>query len=186
MTALFSEKEKNESYATRLKLRRRWTLCFLAYLAVIVTMIVINIVKISTERSRDVYIPFMIVSMVLSVVFWCATVFFFSTKYRMTKCYCIMLEDMEYGGLEKGEGTYLETDTEVKLKEGVYFYTLVLDSPPLKRGDITTRTIFVERTHALPPLNRGDKMKFITHSNRLVAYEIIKTENETQQGENEQ
>lgn len=183
MTALFSEKEKNEAYATRRRLRRRWTLCFMAYLAIAITLITINIVMISTSRSRAVYIPFMITMMILSVIFWSWTVFFRSIEYRLTKCYCIMLEDMEYGGLEKGEGVYLETDAEVKLKDGVYFYSLILDCPPLKRSDVTTRKLLVERTHALPKLDRGDKIKFVAHANRLVAYELVKNaDSEAEEG----
>ena len=59
----------------------------------------------------------------------------------------------------------------------MYFYTLVLDCPPLKRGDITERHILVERTHSLPQMQPGDEVKFVTHANILMAYEITPAEN---------
>ena len=42
----------------------------------------------------------------------------------------------------------------------------------MKRGDITVRKILVERTHSLPDFKPGDKIKFITHANILMAYEL--------------
>jgi hypothetical protein len=34
----------------------------------------------------------------------------------------------------------------------------------------------VERTHSLPSFEKGDKIKFITHANILVAYELCMDE----------
>ena len=72
----------------------------------------------------------------------------------------------------------------------MYFYTVIVGIAPHRkdemREEVTEHIIFVEREHSLPPLEAGDKFKFITHSNRLIAYEIEKREqiaNEEQQGE---
>ena len=76
-------------------------------------------------------------------------------------------------------------DKEIKLRDGVYFYTIILESPAVKIGDDSIRRIYVERNHALPTMEKGDKFKYITHSNRLIAYEIEKANNEKTNQENE-
>ena len=172
MTAVFSEKEKKEAFAEKKKLLTLWFVCLGIYLVAIAIMITINIVLIYTQRSRAVYIPFTVTSILLSCFFWSGTVFFFSIKYKLTSRYCCMLTGMKEGLKERGFGTMVEIDPVVTEKDGVFFYSLVLDCPPMKRGDITMRKILVERTHSLPDFKPGDKIKFITHANILMAYEL--------------
>lgn len=172
MTAVFSEKEKKEAFAEKKKLLTLWFVLLGIYLIAIAVMVTINCVLIYTQRSRAVYIPFTVTSILLSCVFWSGTVFFFSIKYKLTSRYCRMLTGMKEGLKDRGFGTMVEIDPTVTEKDGVFFYSLVLDCPPMKRGDITVRKILVERTHSLPDFKPGDKIKFITHANILMAYEL--------------
>lgn len=172
MTAVFSEKEKQEAFALKKRLLAYWFTALGVFLAAVIVMIVINCVLIYTSRSRAVHIPFMVTSIVLSVVFSCGSVFFFSIKYKLTSRYCRMLGDMERGIKERGSGVFMGIDRSITEKNGVYFYSVTLDCPPLKRDDITERKILVERTHSLPAFAPGDRIKFITHANILVAYEL--------------
>lgn len=177
MTAVFSEKEKKEAFAIK---RRLWTYWFIAlgiYVAALATMITINAVSVVVYRDRSVYIPFLVASCALGIAFGCGSLFFFSVKFKLTSRYCRMLRNMRDGIKERGHGKFTEIRPDITEKEGVYFYTLVLDCPPLKRGDITERHILVERTHSLPQIQPGDEVKFVTHANILMAYEITPAEN---------
>lgn len=177
MTAVFSEKEKKEAFAIK---RRLWTYWFIAlgiYVAALATMITINAVSVVVYRDRSVYIPFLVASCALGIAFGCGSLFFFSVKFKLTSRYCRMLRNMRDGIKERGHGKFTEIRPDITEKEGVYFYTLVLDCPPLKRGDITERHILVERTHSLPQMQPGDEVKFVTHANILMAYEITPAEN---------
>lgn len=176
MTAVFSEKEKKEAFAVKKRLWTYWFIALGVYVAALATMITINVVSVVTDRDRSVHIPFLVTSCALGIAFGCGSLFFFSIKFKLTSRYCRMLRNMRDGIKERGHGKFVEIRPDVTEKEGVYFYTLVLDCPPLKRGDITERHILVERTHALPPINPGDEVKFITHANILMAYEITKAE----------
>lgn len=173
MTALFGEKEKKEAFAEKKKLLIIWFVILGVFVVAEAVMITVNCVLIYTARSRAVYYPFMITSIILSIAFSSFSLFFFSIKYRLTSRYCRMLNGMKFGLKDKGKGKFLEIDPTITEKDGVFFYSLVLDCPPLRRGDITERKILVERTHSLPDFNIGDTIKFITYANMLVAYEKI-------------
>ncbi len=183
MTAVFTEKEQKESFAIKRKLFTMWLISLIVYVTLIAAMVVINVVFISLYRSRAVYKPFQYASIALSIIFSCGSVFFFSIKYRLTSKYCRMLRDMKVGTKEKNHGKFLRIDPDVTTKDGVFFYGIYLDCPPIKRGDITERKILVERTHSLPKFNPGDEIKFITYANILVAYEWIPRQNEAQENQ---
>ena len=180
MTAVFSEQEKRDAFKEKRKL---WTLWFIAlgvYLLLEAIMITINVVLIVTARDRAVYMPFMIISIVLCVIFGFGSMFFFSIKFRLTSKYCRMFREMKAGLKDRTHGKFVGIETNIVEKDGVFFYSLVLDCPPLRRGDITTRKVLVERNHSLPPFEVGEKIEFITHANILMAYERVDLKDKNQ------
>ena len=90
MIALFSEKEIIDAFVTKRKWTFAWWFFFILYLATAITLVTINIVQISVNRSRAVYKPFLITMVIFSIVFWCVTIFFRGTKYRLIKKYCLI------------------------------------------------------------------------------------------------
>lgn len=173
MTAVFTEKEKKEAFGERKKLLTLWFIALGVYLALEAVMITLNIVAVVRDRDRSLYVPFMISSIILCTLFGSGTLFFFAIKFRLTRKYCRMLRDMKQGLKDKGQGVFIVINPEISEKDGVFFYKMVIDCPPMKRGDITTREILIERNHALPEFETGDVIKFITHANILMAYEKV-------------
>ncbi len=172
MTAVFSEREKREAFATKKRLLTLWFVSLGITLAVLITLAVINGVQVSLHGDRTLKLPFLISSIAITTLFGGGSVFFFDIKYRLTSRYCRMLTGMKTGIKENSYGTFISINPTITEKDGVFFYSIMLDCPPLKRGDITERKILVERTHSLPHFEVGDKIKFITHANILVAYEL--------------
>ena len=62
------------------------------------------------------------------------------------------------------------------MKDGVYFYTMVLKTKPLRRDDIDERKLLVEHTVPKIELTEGTRLKLISHANILVAYEIAEND----------
>lgn len=172
MTAVFGEKEKSEAYALKKRMTVGWLISLGAFLLVEGALVAADAVIIASTRSRAPYIPFMLTSILLSCAYFCGTVYFFSTKYKMTSRYCRMLTDMREGLKDHTTGKFIGIDPKISEKDGVYFYSMILDCPPLRRGDITERHVLVERTHSLPDFLPGERIKFVTHANILMAYEI--------------
>ncbi len=173
MTAVFTEKEKKEAFGERKKLLTLWFVALGVYLALEAVMITLNIVAVVRDRDRSLYVPFMLSSIILCTLFGSGSLFFFAIKYRLTRKYCRMLRDMKQGLKDKGQGVFIAINPEISEKDGVFFYRMVIDCPPMKRGDITTREILIERNHALPDFETGDVIRFITHANILMAYEKV-------------
>lgn len=173
MTAVFTEKEKKEAFGERKRLLTLWFVALGVYLALEAVMITLNIVAVVRDRDRSLYVPFMISSIILCTLFGSGSLFFFAIKFRLTRKYCRMLRDMKQGLKDKGQGVFIAINPEISEKDGVFFYRMVIDCPPMKRGDITTREILIERNHALPAFETGDVIRFITHANILMAYEKV-------------
>lgn len=173
MTAVFTEKEKKEAFGERKRLLTLWFVALGVYLALEAVMITLNIVAVVRDRDRSLYVPFMLSSIILCTLFGSGSLFFFAIKYRLTRKYCRMLRDMKQGLKDKGQGVFIAINPEISEKDGVFFYRMVIDCPPMKRGDITTREILIERNHALPEFETGDVIRFITHANILMAYEKV-------------
>lgn len=173
MTAVFTEKEKKEAFGERKRLLTLWFVALGVYLALEAVMITLNIVAVVRDRDRSLYVPFMLSSIILCTLFGSGTLFFFAIKFRLTRKYCRMLRDMKQGLKDKGQGVFIVINPEISEKDGVFFYKMVIDCPPMKRGDITTREILIERNHALPAFETGDVIRFITHANILMAYEKV-------------
>lgn len=172
MTAVFSEKEKKQAYATRRRMLIAWWTALAVTVGAITAMAIINSAAISRSGDRTLKVPFMLASMVLSAAFGCGSVFFFGIKYRLTSRYCRMLTGMKRGIKDRSHGKFVAIDPKIIEKDGVFFYGLILDCEPMKRGDIGERRVLVEKSHALPQMDEGDEIRFITHANILVAYEF--------------
>lgn len=172
MTAVFSEKEKKQAFATKRRMLIIWWALFALTVAAIAAMAVINSVMIYDSGDRSLKIPFMLASMALAIAFGCGSVFFFGIKYRLTSRYCRMLTGMKRGIKDRSHGRFVAIDPKITEKDGVFFYGLILDCEPMKRGDVGERKVLVEKNHSLPKMDEGEEIKFITHANILVAYEF--------------
>ncbi len=176
MTAVFSEKEKKQAFSTKKRLLTLWFIALIVTVATIVTLAVINAVQVNRDGDRTLKIPFLITTIALSTLFGGGSIFFFDIKYKLTSRYCKMLTGMKNGIKDHSHGKFIALDRTITEKDGVFFYSILLDCPPMKRGDVTERKILVERTHSLPNFEKGDEIKFITHANILVAYELCMDE----------
>ena len=133
----------------------------------------IDLYLVGTKRVRT-YTPLLaFLSALVGTGFACGSLFFFAVKYRLTRKYVRMLRDMDRGLKDTFEGTFLGYEDTLGMKDGVYFYSMVLKTRPLRRDDITERKLLIEQTVPKIKLNEGAKLRFVSHANILVAYEIL-------------
>ena len=173
MKAVFTEAEKKKAFKTKKRLFIGWLIVLILTLGALATLITLNMVDVSRTGSRALKTPFMVTSIAILILFCGGSIFFFDIKYRLTSRYCKMLTSIDTGLKERGEGKFIELNKTISEKDGVFFHSLMLDCPPIKRGDVTERKILVEKDHALPKFEVGEKIKFITHANILIAYERV-------------
>ncbi len=86
-----------------------------------------------------------------------------------------MLRDMDTGLKDTIEARFMGYDDALGMKDGVYFYSMLLKTRPLRRDDIDERKLLIEQTVPKPDLIEGTKLKVVSHANILVAYEVMET-----------
>lgn len=174
MVEMFTEADKTLARGQRNRLLLVWFILLGVYLAAVGTMIGVNLYQVIVYADRTYRALYTALSAILTALFGGYTLFFFSLKFRMTHKYCKMLKDIDRGLKDTTDGSFLRYDDTVTMKDGVYFYAMELDCKPLRRDDITLRKVLIEHTAPKPDLYEGDKIRFTTHANILIEYEILK------------
>lgn len=83
-----------------------------------------------------------------------------------------MFKNIKEGLKDKGEGVFAGYTFEIRTKDGVEFYSMKLRCEPKdRRYESVVRELLVYREVPPIPLAYGQKIKFIAHSNILIAFE---------------
>ena len=173
MTDVFGKEEKAAARREKKFLFWTWFALLVAVAAVVATLVTLSVYMVEVQRNRGFTFLFGAISAIITIAFACYSLFFFSIKYRLTRKYVAMLKDMERGLKDTFEGKFLGYDNSVGMKDGVYFYSMLLKTRPLRRDDIDERKLLIEHTVPKIELNEGDKLRLVSHANILISYEIL-------------
>lgn len=185
MTYVISEEEKAAARNQKKRLFWSWFAILAAVVLVVLALILIDLYLVEVRRVRT-YTPLCaFVSALLGVGFACGSLFFFAIKYRLTRKYVRMLRDMDSGLKDTVEAKFMGYEDAISMKDGVYFYTMVLKTRPLRRDDIDERKLLVEQTVPKIPLQEGTKLKVVSHANILIGYEILQVPQNEEENKDE-
>ncbi len=173
MTNVFGEKEKQAAKKEKQVLFWVWFAVLVVAVAVVATCAIVATYRVSVLRDRSLTALLGSVAAIVAILFSCYSLFFFSIKYKLTRKFVKMLREMDRGLKDEFDAKFIGYDDSVTMKDGVYFYSMVLKTKPLRRDDIDERKLLVEQTVPKLKLNSGAKLKLISHANILVSYEII-------------
>lgn len=170
---VFDAETKATAFAEKRKLLIFWLVLLAAYLALAVTLVTVDIYLVGELRNRDHTVWMAVVFGMATVLFFGFTLFFFAVKFRLTRKYCRMLRDIDRGLKDTTEGRFLCYDPSIEQKDGVFFYSMKLKTRPLRRDDIDERKVLIEHTVPKIDLAEGTRIRFTSHANILVSYEIL-------------
>ena len=173
MTYVISDDEKVAARRERKKLLAIWFAVLSVYVVLFGTMLGMSIYLVDGLRIRTHTWWLGTLSAILTMAFAFFTLFFFAIKFRLTNKYVKMLKDMDTGLKDDIVARFVGYEDAITLKDGVYFYTMVLKTKPLRRDDIDERKLLIEHTIPKPTLNEGAKLRLISHANILMAYEVL-------------
>ena len=173
MIYVFGDKDKAAARREKSVLFWTWFATLIVALIIIAALVTVSMYLVGVKRNRDYTVLMGVIAGFVAVAFGCYSLFFFSIKYRLTRKYVAMLKDMERGLKDTFEGKFLGYDNSVGMKDGVYFYSMLLKTRPLRRGDIDERKLLIEYTVPKIELEEGTKLKLVSHANILMAYEIL-------------
>lgn len=165
MVQVFSSEEKQAARKQKAKL------LWIYFGILFIYAVSVAVVMIFQTRQNQMIMG--AINIITTIAMGWFTMFFFAIKFRLTRKYVRMLKDIEIGLKDEIVAKFIEYDNTVSMKDGVYFYSMVLDCKPLKREDITMRKLLIEQTKPKIELEPGTKLKILSHANILVAYEII-------------
>ena len=172
---VFSQEEKKAAFREKRKLLTLWLVLLVLYVALALTLTLVDthLVEAHANRAHTVWMG--VVFGIATVAFFSFTLLFFGLKFRLTHKYCKMLTDMDRGLKDEYEGVFIDFNDALEDKDGVTFYSMRLTTRPTRRSDITERKVLIEHTIPKPPFTEGTRLKFITHANILMFYEILST-----------
>lgn len=186
---VFGQEEKKAAFREKRKLLTVWIVLLAVYVALALTLTLVDTYLVETHANRAHTVWMGVVFGMATVAFFSYTLLFFGLKFRLTHKYCKMLTDMDRGLKDEYEGTFLSFNEALEEKDGVVFYSMLLNTRPTRRSDITERKVLIEHTISKPPFTEGTRLKFITHANILLSYEILSMQEsgaqETVEGEKE-
>lgn len=174
MTYVFDEKQKAEAFRQKKILFWSWFAIFAVGLLAAGGMILAAVLKVDIAHDRSYTYPLVISAGVIMLAVFFYTLLFFSVKYRLTRRFVKMLKEMDTGLADEFDGTFLGYDDQLGMKDGVFFYGMILKVRPLRRDDIDERRLLVEQTVPKIPFEVGTEIRFISHANILMAYEVKK------------
>ena len=187
---VFGQEEKKAAFREKRKLLTVWLVLLVLYVALALTLTLVDAYLVGVYANRAHTLWMGVVFGIATVAFFGFTLLFFGVKFRLTRKYCKMLADIDSGLKDEYEGTFLSFNDALEEKDGVIFYTMQLKTRPTRRSDITDRKVLIEHTIEKPPFTEGTRLRFITHANILVSYEILSVpqeqaaaEKETHEGE---
>ena len=162
---MFSEQDKKEAYAVK---KRLW------WIFGIITFIwAAASAAIYIFRYKSGHYGWMLFFIILiTAVYGCFDLFFFSIKFKLTRSFIRMLRGFEKGLREERVGDFTEYDMSPVMKDGVTCYTLVTSENYNKKDKPAERRIMVESSRKPPEFTVGDRLHYFTHANFLVEYEI--------------
>lgn len=94
-------------------------------------------------------------------------IFFYDLTIKPLHCYEVFLRNALHGRTRELDCTYMSTDADISLVDGVKYYALSLEQLDDK-GDPFERMLYWDALKPQPALNPGDKLHIIYHDRMVV------------------
>lgn len=97
---------------------------------------------------------------------------FLGIKYQRVRKYYKMLASLSIGMKHVNNSYFLRYD-EPELKDSVDYYVLTMCEWSKKKSAYLDRKIYCDKEKPLPQFQAGDQVRYLTHGNVLLSYDII-------------
>lgn len=112
----------------------------------------------------------------LSAVFILFSFIYLGIPFKRINKYYNLLRNMLIGKRETSTGSFLEYDESVEVKDGVDCKTMLFLEWNKYKKDFFERKVLVFNEKEFPQFSESANVKYVTHGNVLVAYEILEDE----------
>ena len=98
-------------------------------------------------------------------------------KFQRSRKYYKMISSLSIGIKHVNNSYFLRYD-EPELKDSVDYYVLTMCEWSKKKSEYLDRKIYCDKEKPLPAFQAGDKVRYLTHGNIMIAYEITEHDEE--------
>lgn len=158
--------------------KRRLFWIYIAVAAVFAALLIGCIVWFVSLPYEDdlAYLPQLIlcVGACLFIIF---SYVYLGIKFQRSRKYYKMISSLSIGIKHVNNSYFLRYD-EPELKDSVDYYLLTMCEWSKKKSEYLDRKIYCDKEKPLPAFQAGDKVRYLTHGNIMIAYEITEHDEE--------
>ena len=158
--------------------KRRLFWIYIAVAAVFAALLIGCIVWFVSLPYEDdlAYLPQLIlcVGACLFIIF---SYVYLGIKFQRSRKYYKMISSLSIGIKHVNNSYFLRYD-EPELKDSVDYYVLTMCEWSKKKSEYLDRKIYCDKEKPLPAFQAGDKVRYLTHGNIMIAYEITEHDEE--------
>ena len=158
--------------------KRRLFWIYIAVAAVLAALLIGCIVWFVSLPYEDdlAYLPQLIlcVGACLFIIF---SYVYLGIKFQRSRKYYKMISSLSIGIKHVNNSYFLRYD-EPELKDSVDYYVLTMCEWSKKKSEYLDRKIYCDKEKPLPAFQAGDKVRYLTHGNIMIAYEITEHDEE--------
>lgn len=108
----------------------------------------------------------------LSILYGAIAIFLYNLRIAPVTAYRRYLRDISRGLRREAQGTLVRLDSDETFKEGVRFYTLVVNIDP-KLDPEGERLFYYDVCKPLPPSRVGDQVHVLSHGNYVLKLRAV-------------
>lgn len=158
--------------------KRRLFWIYIAVAAVFAALLIGCIVWFVSLPYEDdlAYLPQLILC-VGACLFIIYSYVYLGIKFQRSRKYYKMISSLSIGIKHVNNSYFLRYD-EPELKDSVDYYVLTMCEWSKKKSEYLDRKIYCDKEKPLPAFQAGDKVRYLTHGNIMIAYEITEHDEE--------
>lgn len=169
---------QDQDLITAFSQKRRLFWIYIAVAAVFAALLIGCIVWFVSLPYEDdlAYLPQLIlcVGACLFIIF---SYVYLGIKFQRSRKYYKMISSLSIGIKHVNNSYFLRYD-EPELKDSVDYYVLTMCEWSKKKSEYLDRKIYCDKEKPLPAFQAGDKVRYLTHGNIMIAYEITEHDEE--------
>ena len=170
MIKVYSDKDFNQAYKQRMNVLYVFIGALIAYLGMSIACLCYYISL--PYGDALLWAPKWIVY-ILTAVFVCFAFPFMTIKFRRVNKYYKMLYYISQGMKNEEENYFVKFESCDVQKDNVDAVACVFMTWNRKKQEWMRREVYLDVEKPLPEFGRGDRVRYLTQSNFLIAYEIL-------------
>ena len=171
MTEIYTGQEYDAEFKIKKRMFTVWLIMLAVYIAVSV-FILVSFVILPYGTKNTVFITS---NVALSTLFWGYSLLFFSTKFYRLRKYVKMLGYLRTGIKENYNGEFLRFESNIEVKEGVEFYTMISKEWNQRKQEFFERKVLIDNEKSKPDIAEGARIRYVTQGNILIKYKVLGT-----------